>query len=108
MQQLFRAAFWLILVGSIGCGKFAAVEGVVTLDGQPLAQATLSFVPQEREGKARDATARADAEGYFRVKTNNSEGVIPGRYKVLVSKRVPPKGLENPKNVGEAIQATQR
>jgi hypothetical protein len=40
------------------------------------------------------------------MKTNTRDGMIPGRYKVIVSKRVPPKGLESPKNMAEAVKAT--
>jgi hypothetical protein len=99
--------FLLLAAGLAGCGKYVPVEGIVRLDGQPLGKATISFMPQEKSKEGpRDAVAVADNEGRFHMKTNTRDGIIPGHYKVIVSKRVPPKGLENPKNMAEAVKAT--
>src|SRR5438132_3509053 len=61
----------LVLVLLIGCGKpykVAHVSGRVTLDGQPLAKASITFVPQaSKENIAPGPTAASftDADGRY-------------------------------------------
>lgn len=65
-----------------GCGSgFAPAEGVVTLDGKPLANATVVFQAPERPL----ATARTDTAGRYRVETGSIEGIKPGEYRVAVA-----------------------
>jgi hypothetical protein len=69
----------------LGCGggSFSSVSGTVTLDGKPLAGASVQFVPQ---GSGRDATGGTDRSGYFVMSTNEpGDGVVPGSYKVVIS-----------------------
>lgn len=75
-----------ILAAMVGCGgpMYVPVSGVVTLDGSPVANAGVMFVPIE-EGPT--AAATADSNGRFHLKTINRTGVIAGRYRVLVSKQ---------------------
>src|SRR5262249_28892104 len=75
------------MVPVVGCGgatvKPIKVEGVVTLDGQPLPGATVSFLPNEG---GRTASGRSDADGSFRLTTfNTDDGALPGEYKVIVT-----------------------
>ncbi|MCC9606036.1 DUF4198 domain-containing protein [Blastopirellula sp. JC732] len=78
----------VLLVALLGCGRgnplgLAPVSGRVTLDGQPLADATISFIPEQ----GRPSTATTDAEGRFELTTlNPGDGALPGDHKVTVMK----------------------
>jgi hypothetical protein len=87
---VFTRAVSLVLVAALaGCGgsRTTPVEGVVLLDGKPLPNASVQFVPQ---GAGRDATGQTDASGAFSMSTSQpGDGVVPGEYKVVIS---PPLG----------------
>jgi len=79
---------WVILVVVMlsGCGsgpRLTQVSGVVTLDGAPLADASICLIPTE-EGPI--ANANSDAQGHFVLMTSNRPGVTPGQYRATVSK----------------------
>ena len=68
-----------------GCGgqKFVPVKGVVNLDGQPLARATVVFIALDPDG--RDANGFTDAEGKFELSTvNPRDGALAGEYKIVI------------------------
>jgi hypothetical protein len=69
------------LMGSAsGCArKMVPVEGVVTLDGQPVADAQVTFILDGEDGPAPEG--KTDTTGSFSVEA------IPGKYKVVVFKR---------------------
>jgi hypothetical protein len=74
------------------------VNGVVTLDGQPLVAANVSFFPQG-ETTGRGGMGQTDAEGRFTVHLHNNQstekgapGLFAGQYKVIISKLVNPDG----------------
>lgn len=69
-----------------GCGQsgpeVASVEGTVTLDGQPLPNASVIFVP---EG-GRPAAAMTDAEGHYVLTfSKDKQGATPGKHKVRIT-----------------------
>lgn len=68
--------------GSSALGT-APVTGKVTYKGQPVAGATVTFVG---EGDARSATAITREDGTYSLMTLDSEGAVPGKYMVLVTK----------------------
>lgn len=79
----------IALVGTaiIGCGssgpEMAPVTGVVTLDGAPVADAAVMFMP---EGGGRPATGVTDAEGKFALETAEpGDGALIGKHKVTVT-----------------------
>lgn len=84
---MFRAPALLvvILVGAscaAGCSNLVDVRGEVTLDGQPLPDAQVMFVP----AGGRPATGKTDAQGKFRLTTNSAgDGLAPGSYTVTVT-----------------------
>lgn len=83
------AACWagLILGLSLGCNSAGTtpVAGQVLLDGNPLPNASIQFVPQ---GSGRDATGGTDAHGNFAMSTNEPrDGVMKGTYKVVITAR---------------------
>ncbi|GHT41529.1 hypothetical protein FACS189443_3430 [Planctomycetales bacterium] len=84
-----------LVCGNIGCKPsvhldgVVPVSGIVTLDDVPLADAVLSFQPQNRAGsnKMRAGVAMTDANGEFKAMTLQAgDGLFPGEFKVTVSK----------------------
>lgn len=82
---------WIVVALALtvaGCGggskkpKIYPATGTVTLDGQPLADATVSFVPQV--GPPSDG--KTDASGKFTIMTSGQPGAPFGPNKVTVSK----------------------
>jgi hypothetical protein len=77
---------FVLVIGS-GCGgkdRPVKVIGVVTLDGNPVGNASVTFSPVEEKGTP--ATALTDSAGNFRLSTVTEEGALPGEYKVVVVK----------------------
>lgn len=78
-----------IVLGTLlaGCGgepKRLPAAGVVTLDGQPVADAGVLFIPTD-PGPA--ATGTTDASGRFRLTCAGKAGAIAGHYRVAISKQ---------------------
>lgn len=75
----------------IGCGgtdgpKTVDVTGTVTLDGDPLPNATLMFKPEGSDNVYSGAYGFTDEEGvYSLVTSSNTEGAPPGKYRVEIS-----------------------
>jgi len=68
-----------------GCGseqiETAEVSGVVTLDGKPLEQGTVTFTPSAGRG----ATGQIATDGRFTLSTyDNGDGAIVGTHKIAV------------------------
>lgn len=89
-RQLCGIAF-LCLVGS-GCGsssgpkipELGQVTGVVKLDGQPVKNALVTFVPEN----VRPATARTDDQGRYELTFNDKlKGTAVGMNTVRISAR---------------------
>lgn len=95
MQVLYRSAGFvaaLALVALVGCGPggpdIATVEGTVTMDGKPLANAAVVFIP---EAGGRPAGSRTDAEGKYNLNfSGGRKGTIPGVNKVRISTKSDP------------------
>jgi hypothetical protein len=87
-----RIAFLVLMtlggLGACGCSsadRGGKVSGSVRLDGQPLADAEVSFVPKGQGA----ATNRAvtDAQGSFQVKPDKARRTLPpGTYNVFIRK----------------------
>jgi hypothetical protein len=73
-----------VCVTLLGCGgRFDAnVEGVVTLDGEPIGPGVVIFAPVE--GGYNPATGAVQNDGSYFLKTMNERGLRPGSYKVAV------------------------
>jgi hypothetical protein len=76
-----------------GCGGPVDVRGKVTMNGKPLAGATVIFIP---ESGGPEAGALTDEEGNFRLTGTKTEGTLPGEYRVTVSKKEWPPGVTPP------------
>jgi len=78
---VFTAAVFCASCGG-GEGKLYPVEGTVTLDGQPLEGATVTFANGPVTG-----SALTTASGKFKLISAGKEGVPAGTYKVVVIKK---------------------
>jgi hypothetical protein len=80
----------LALAGLVGCGyggrvKLVPVKGTVTLDGKPLAQASVSFLPNPQNANQTAGGDVTGPKGNFTAIYQGRLGLAPGKYKVLVS-----------------------
>ena len=85
-MTLVMAAFPLILVGCGGEDRpdLVPVSGVVTYQGQPLANAEVVF---QNDKAPRAAVGTTDAQGKFRLQSyENFDGAVPGDHVITVSK----------------------
>jgi len=105
----FLSVLFLVLVTILGCSKggdsnVPKITGSVSLDGQPLADARLSFVPEVADGKREPGGTTTDASGKFEIKPDPRSGqtLKPGRYKVFISKVVKKDGtVAAPEEMGQ-------
>jgi hypothetical protein len=86
-----------ILLAVIGCGpkarELAPVSGKVMLDGRPLINANVAFIPQATAGTVGHVTSRGrtDAQGKYTLKTAESsprDGAVVGKHRVQISTKV--------------------
>ena len=65
------------------------VTGKVTLDGDPLPEASIYFDPVTQDGSAISASGKTNADGVYLIQTATGKpdgGTTPGDYKVYFSK----------------------
>jgi hypothetical protein len=97
-----------ILLLTAGCNRVpqhTPVSGVVTMDGEPYGNVLITFVAVDGGGVT--PFGRADDSGRFKMGTETSDnGVLPGKYKVLVSAG-PPKESKATGHPSEAFQGKQ-
>ena len=87
----FRASLFystiltIFLILQTGCSEQGCqVTGIVTLDGQPLSDAGVEFIPTSNSGRI--ATGRTASDGKYQLTTSKSvSGVFPGQYKVKIT-----------------------
>ncbi len=93
----------LLLLTLAGCGSkeggHVAVTGTVTLGGEPLPGALVTFLPTDST-QGIGAEARTGPDGVYRlIDRRGAAGTLPGTYKVTISKRVMPDGSDPDPNV---------
>ncbi|MDR1959325.1 MAG: hypothetical protein LBQ54_09865 [Planctomycetaceae bacterium] len=113
MFMVFCAAV-LTAVSTIGCKKdnrpedmpplFSCVITVV-LEGTPLDEAAVSFVPVEGTDAKYRAVGVTNAEGKATMKTYGFDGAPAGKYKVTVRKLVVEEGPTITNSDGEEVTA---
>src|SRR4051812_3978641 len=79
----------IVIETCVGCERMArsvSVEGKVTLDNKPLANATVMFTPTKANGPGPFA-GTTDSEGHFALQQAESArpGAVPGEYSVLIA-----------------------
>jgi hypothetical protein len=90
-----RARWFVALVGLAllsGCGgpPMARVKGKVTCNGKPVAQATITFSPMQRNDTdkhpGKPATAFSDEKGAYELSTfRNYDGALVGKHRVTIT-----------------------
>jgi len=103
----------LLFAACQGCGgsggvteKLVPVSGMIQLDGRPSAGVGLSFMPAPGTKAVGGCWGVTDAEGKFKViHLSNKEGIPPGKYHVLFSRKVKPDGT--PLGANESPTMTQ-
>lgn len=98
----------LFVVAGCGSGEtFHETTGIVTLDGTPVDDASITMIPvDETTGKHAHASTRDG--GKFRMITVQNEGVKPGEYKITVQKFDPSTGkTEAMKSLLPEVYATE-
>jgi hypothetical protein len=80
----YRVLFPFLLLAAVGCsGKYGSVTGKVTLDGQPLAGATVQFQPVQPGSPSFGVT---DSSGnYELVYSRDIEGAEVGEHVVSIT-----------------------
>ena len=93
MMRFFVHSYaFLLIVAAAGCGggsgpEFQEAGGVVTLQGEPLANASVTFIPVKEDGATAGpvATAVANQAGEFQLSTGGESGAVAGTHKVTVT-----------------------
>jgi hypothetical protein len=98
--------YLLVLAAALGCSgskpyKTAAVSGRVTLDGQPLAGARLTFTPERTAGEGLlsgpESHGETDADGRYSLMTVfKDRGATIGRNRVMITTRRLERPPDNP------------
>jgi hypothetical protein len=73
------------------------VSGKWTLDGTPLDGASMTFPPEPGNKESSPGSCVRDADGGYRPKFNDRDGLAVGRYPVLVTKLMPKPGRRSPR-----------
>jgi hypothetical protein len=98
--------FVLALLCGCGGSRTSPVKGVVLLDGRPLANASVQFVP---DGSGRDATGATNNQGEFVMSTfDPRDGVAPGTYKIVISPPIGEVDTTRYESSGDAMTAATK
>ncbi len=86
-RLLALGAMAAVMTGCSGSGpRPVTVRGAVTHGGKPLAGATISFIPDPPTGGVGPGFDTTAPDGTYRVRTQRGSGLVPGKYRVLISK----------------------
>jgi hypothetical protein len=109
-----RRSIWSTLVvallacGTAGCGvdKGPEVHGKVTMDGQPVADADVSFRAADNDPTKPGAVAKTGDDGTFSILPDEDSGASlpPGNYVVVISKMVDKTGGKLPPEMKEDLE----
>jgi hypothetical protein len=107
MRRLLYLAAAAAILGFLGCGgdglKRVPVQGKVTAGGAPLGSATVLFMPADGT-KGEGGIGTTDRDGSFTLtgSRRGDSGVVPGKYKVRVSRFVDRDGTVLPSDAKQA------
>jgi len=89
--------------------NLVSVSGNVTLEGNPVPQAKVLFLPDISQESGRMAEGYTDGQGRYQLNTpvpslnrDRTAGVLPGEYRVVISKITMPDGSPIPQGTTEA------
>ena len=109
---------FVFIIAVIGCGsggglRVEYVEGVVTLDGKPVSDASVTFIPTSDTPTIETAMGMTNERGVYKLSSMNGKplaGAVAGEYKVLVSKieaKSLSEGVEYGTSFGYSVPYTQ-
>ena len=105
---LIRWTIPLTLFGVLGCSgdpdgavRLVPVRGTITLNGKPMANAAVSFVPEPGNPSSTAGGDTTGPEGNYLARYRNRSGLSPGKYKVLVT---PGLASDTSANVSDAFK----
>src|SRR5690349_10105812 len=106
MRPLCALATAVLFLGLAGCGdglRRVAVQGKITAQGRPLDSATIQFLPAG-ETRGEGGMGRSDGDGSFTLigSRGGAGGVVPGAYRVRVSRLVARDGTVLPPDARQA------
>jgi hypothetical protein len=111
MRKVQTAAV-LALVSLAGCGgseedqfQLVRVTGTITKNGKPLADAKVSFVPEQSNKNSTPGVDQTGPEGNYMLTFKGRTGVAPGKYKVMIA---PPLELAPGVNAPAEFEKTPR
>jgi hypothetical protein len=83
-------ALSFVLLIAAGCGgglNTAPVTGVITLDDEPLPNASVTFTPNTGDDTAPTSNGRTDADGHYTltVTVSGEEGAVIGNHFVTIA-----------------------
>jgi hypothetical protein len=99
MQRICYLGILGLMLGWItGCNtqappEIVPAEGIVLLNGKPLAKAQVRFIPTMDVGPEFIATAITDEQGKFKLESNGQSGAAVGEHLVAVCESDPPQEL---------------
>ena len=93
MLYRFCLLFCCFLIFGCGSSRTYSVRAVITLDGEPLAEAEVELLSVQENGVS--AIGTTDVDGGVTFSTGEIDGVFSGSYIMLVSKMVEEKTLTN-------------
>ncbi|HUG67836.1 MAG TPA: carboxypeptidase-like regulatory domain-containing protein [Pirellulaceae bacterium] len=93
MTRITLTCLCLLVLTAAGCGakyQTAPVSGTITLDGQPLGDATVTFTPEAVGLDAPTSSGRTDASGNYTLAliVDGSPGALVGKHTVVVAPNV--------------------
>jgi hypothetical protein len=106
MRRSGYLALGVVFLALAGCGdglKRVSIQGKVTAGGKPLDNATLQFIPTGST-KGEGGIGRSDGEGKFTLTGSRAgaKGIVPGDYKVRISRLIARDGSALPADAKEA------
>lgn len=82
----------LVLTAGFGCGgseesriKLVPVSGTITLNGKPLADATVTFQPAQTNADSTPGVDVTGPAGNYKLSWKSRSGIAPGKYTVIVA-----------------------
>jgi hypothetical protein len=93
-KKFFTSLIFVLLLFLYGCRPsgltgLVPCSGTLTLEGTPLNDASVTFIPNQEtnDSEQRNAFAKTDSAGHFTMTTlKENDGVYPGKYWIIVTK----------------------
>lgn len=111
MRRLLTCGCLVALAAGCGGGGKegqAPVSGVVKVDGAPAANVTVRFYPDGDTDPTSSGFAQTDVTGtYVITGANNKKGLVPGRYKVTVTKGATAQDVDSSGGAGAVVPGVE-